>query len=103
MLIFAIGSLLAGFAVVLIAWDLGVRPEMGFPVLFVSLVAVIVGGVGYLPGAAAGGFLLGLAQNWSLWQLSGRWQDVVVFGALLVFLVFRPQGLFGHMLSTRRV
>jgi branched-subunit amino acid ABC-type transport system permease component len=72
-------------------------------VLFVSLVAVIVGGVGYLPGAAAGGFLLGLAQNWSLWQLSGRWQDVVVFGALLVFLVFRPQGLFGHMLSTRRV
>jgi branched-chain amino acid transport system permease protein len=103
MLIFAIGSLLAGFAVVLIAWDLGVRPEMGFPVLFVSLVAVIVGGVGYLPGAAAGGFLLGLTQNLSLWQLSGRWQDVVVFGALLIFLVFRPQGLFGHMLATRRV
>ena len=50
-----------------------------------------------------GGFLLGLTQNLSLWQLSGRWQDVVVFGALLIFLVFRPQGLFGHMLATRRV
>ncbi len=103
MLIFAIGSLLAGFAVSLIAYDLGVRPEMGFPVMFVSLVAVIVGGVGYLPGAAAGAFLLGLLQNLSLWQLSGRWQDVVVFGALLIFLIFRPAGLFGHMLSTRRV
>lgn len=103
MLIFAIGSLLAGFAVSLIAYDLGVRPEMGFPVMFVSLVAVIVGGVGYLPGAAAGAFLLGLLQNLSLWQLSGRWQDVVVFGALLIFLLFRPAGLFGHMLSTRRV
>ena len=76
---------------------------MGFPVMFVSLVAVIVGGVGYLPGAAAGGFLLGLLQNLSLWQLSGRWQDVIVFGALLIFLIFRPQGLFGHMLATRRV
>ena len=102
-LIFAVGSLLAGIAVTLVAFDLGVRPEMGFPVMFVSLVAVIVGGVGYLPGAAAGGFLLGLLQNLSLWQLSGRWQDVIVFGALLVFLIFRPQGLFGHMLATRRV
>ncbi len=103
MLIFAVGSLLAGFAVCLIAYDLGVRPEMGFSVIFVSLVAVIVGGVGYLPGAAAGGFLLGILQNLSLWQLSGRWMDVIVFGALLVFLVFRPQGIFGHLQSTRRV
>jgi branched-chain amino acid transport system permease protein len=103
MLIFAVGSLLAGLAVVLIAFDLGVRPEMGFPVIFVSLVAVIVGGVGYLPGAAAGGFLLGLLQNLSLWQLSGRWMDVIVFGALLIFLIFRPQGIFGHLQATRRV
>jgi branched-chain amino acid transport system permease protein len=102
-LIFAIGSGLAGIAVVLVAYDLGVTPDMGFPVLFVALVAVIVGGVGYLPGAAAGGFLLGLLQKLSLWQLSGRWQDVIVFGALVLFLVFRPEGIFGHMLATRRV
>lgn len=101
--IFALGSALAGLGVVIIAFDLGVRPEMGFSVMFVALVAVIVGGVGYLPGAAAGGFLLGITQSLSLWQLSGRWQDVVVFGALLAFLVFRPQGIFGHMLVTRRV
>jgi len=76
---------------------------LGFTVMFVALVAVIVGGVGYLPGAAAGGFLLGVTQNLSLWQLSGRWQDVVVFGLLLAFLALRPQGIFGHMLVTRRV
>jgi branched-chain amino acid transport system permease protein len=102
-LIFALGSALAGIAVTLVAFDLGVTPDMGFNVLFVALVAVIVGGVGYLPGAAAGGFLLGLLQSLSLWQLSGRWQGVVVFGALVVFLVFRPQGIFGGMLVTRRV
>ena len=102
-LIFALGSALAGIAVVPIAYDLGVRADMGFGVMFAALVAVIVGGVGYLPGAAAGGFLLGVTQSLSLWQLSGRWQDVVVFGALLAFLVFRPEGIFGHMLATRRV
>jgi branched-chain amino acid transport system permease protein len=102
-LIFAIGSALAGVAVVLVAFDFGVTPDMGFSVMFVALVAVIVGGVGYLPGAAAGGFLLGLLQKLSLWQLSGRWQDVIVFGALVVFLVFRPEGIFGHMIATRRV
>ncbi len=102
-LIFALGSALAGIAVVPIAYDLGVRADMGFGVMFAALVAVIVGGVGYLPGAAAGGFLLGVTQSLSLWQLSGRWQDVVVFGALLAFLVFRPEGIFGHLLATRRV
>jgi branched-chain amino acid transport system permease protein len=102
-LIFALGSALAGIAVILVAYDLGVTPDMGFNVMFIALVAVIVGGVGYLPGAAAGGFLLGLMQKLSLWQLSGRWQDVIVFGALIAFLVFRPEGLFGHMLASRRV
>jgi branched-chain amino acid transport system permease protein len=101
-IIFALGSALSGVAVSLIAFDQGVRPEMGFSIMFLILVAVIVGGVGYLPGAAAGGLVLGLLQHLSLWQLSSSWQDVVVFGALVVFLIFRPQGIFGHMLSTRQ-
>ncbi|MFO0986304.1 MAG: branched-chain amino acid ABC transporter permease [Alphaproteobacteria bacterium] len=100
--IFALGSGLAAVAVGLIAFDIGVRPEMGFSTMFVALIAVIVGGVGYLPGAAAGGLLLGVVQHLSLWQLPARWQDIVLFGALIVFLVFRPQGIFGHMLVSRR-
>ncbi len=100
--IFAIGSALAAIAVGLIAFDIGVRPEMGFSTMFIALIAVIIGGVGYLPGAAAGGLLLGVIQHLSLWQLPARWQDIVLFGALIAFLVFRPQGIFGHMLVTRR-
>jgi len=60
-------------------------------------------GDGDIPIRAAGGVLLGVTQNLSLWQLSGRWQDVVVFGLLLAFLALRPQGIFGHMLVTRHV
>jgi branched-chain amino acid transport system permease protein len=102
LVIFALGSALAGVSVAVSSFDVGVRPEMGFSIMFVALIAVIVGGIGYLPGAAAGGVLLGVLQNLSLWPLSSQWQEVVLFGALIAFLVLRPQGLFGHLLVTRR-
>jgi branched-chain amino acid transport system permease protein len=101
-LIFGLGSGLAALAGGLIAFDSGAQPEMGFHIMFVALTAVIVGGVGYLPGAAAGGLIVGLLQNLSLWSFAQRWQDIVVFGALIVFLLVRPQGVFGSMLVTRR-
>jgi branched-chain amino acid transport system permease protein len=102
-LIFGLGSGLAALAGGLIALDSGTQPEMGFHVMFVALTAVIVGGLGYLPGAAAGGLIVGLLQNLSLWPFAQRWQDIVVFGALIAFLLVRPQGVFGSMLVTRRV
>ena len=101
-LIFGLGSGLAAIAGGLIALDSGAEPEMGFHIMFVALTAVIVGGVGYLPGAAVGGLIVGILQMLALWPLSARWQDIVVFGALIVFLLLRPQGVFGAMLATRR-
>jgi branched-chain amino acid transport system permease protein len=100
--IFAIGSGLAAIAAGLISFDSGIRPEMGFSIMFIALVAVILGGIGYLPGAAAGGIIVGLLQNLALWPLSARWQDVVVFGMLIVLLLLRPQGLFGARFAIRR-
>lgn len=101
-LIFTLGSALAGVASCLSSYDLGVRPQVGFSIMFIALVAVIVGGIGYLPGAAAGGMILGLLQQAGLWYLSARWQEVVVFGVLVVFLIVRPQGLFGGRMVVRR-
>ena len=100
--IFAIGSVLAALAAGLMSFDSGIRPTVGISVMFIALVAVIVGGVGYLPGAAAGGMIVGLLQSMALLPLSARWQEVVVFGLVMVLLVVRPQGLFGHFLAVRR-
>jgi branched-chain amino acid transport system permease protein len=100
--IFFIGSVLAAIAAGLISFESGVRPTMGFSIMFIALVAVIIGGIGYLPGAAAGGILVGLLQNLALWPLSARWQDIVVFGVLIVLLLIRPQGLFGSTQVVRR-
>jgi branched-chain amino acid transport system permease protein len=100
--IFFLGSGLAAIAAGLISFEAGVRPTMGFSIMFIALVAVIIGGIGYLPGAAAGGIIVGLLQNLALWPLSASWQDVVVFGALIVLLLIRPQGLFGSKQVVRR-
>ena len=93
---FAIGSGLAAVAAILISFDIDMVPTMGFNALMMGVVAVIIGGMGSIPGAALGGLLLGLAQHLGVWQISSKWQDAIAFVILLFFLAFRPQGFFGR-------
>jgi branched-chain amino acid transport system permease protein len=102
LLVTAIGSALAAVAAILLTWDTGVQPEMGFLIVFYSAVAVVVGGAGYLPGALLGAVAFGLVQQLSIWQLDSKWQNGVVFAVVLLFLALRPQGLFGSRLNVRR-
>jgi branched-chain amino acid transport system permease protein len=101
-LVFAIGSMFAGFAAVLVSFDLGVQPEMGFTTIFVAVVALTVGGIGSLVGAVAGGLLLGLLQQFATWQIDSAWQNGIVFAVLFCFLLVRPQGLFGARSAVRQ-
>lgn len=95
-LIFAIGSLLAGIASILVAADVGVDPWVGMSMLLAGAVAMIVGGVDKWEGAILGGFLLGLLQAVAVWKFSARWQNTVTFIVLILFLLFRPQGILGE-------
>lgn len=92
---FAIGSALAGAAGILVALDVDMTPTMGMNALMMGVVAMIVGGVGSIWGIALGALLLAFAQNIGVWYISSQWQDTIVFGILLVFLLFRPQGFLG--------
>jgi branched-chain amino acid transport system permease protein len=92
---FMLGSMLAGIAAILISFDIDMTPTMGMSALMMGVVAVIIGGVGSIPGAALGGFLLAFAQNFGVWKISSQWQDAIAFVILLVFLLFRPYGFFG--------
>jgi|RhiMetdeSRZDD1v2_1073273.scaffolds.fasta_scaffold98292_6 branched-chain amino acid transport system permease protein len=94
----ALGAGLAGLAAPLTALDTGIALGNGFSVLLLGAVATIVGGVGHLPGAGLAAFGLGIVQNLSVYVLSPQWQDAVVFVVLGVFLIARPQGLFGELL-----
>ena len=92
---FALGSALAAVAAILISYDTDMTPIMGMNALMMGVVAVIIGGVGSIPGAALGGFLLAFAQNFGVWKIASQWQDAIAFIVLLVFLLLRPNGFFG--------
>lgn len=97
-LVFALGSALAGAAAILTALDVGIDPNVGMPALLIASVALIIGGVGNFYGAMLGGFLIGLLQGLVIWKFSARWTDALTFALLILFLLFRPQGLIGRRL-----
>jgi branched-chain amino acid transport system permease protein len=60
------------------------------------VVALIIGGVGRFEGPLLGGFLLGILQALVVWKFSSRWVEAITFAVLIVFLIFRPQGILGE-------
>jgi branched-chain amino acid transport system permease protein len=100
---FAIGSALVAPAAILFTLDKGATPDMGVTAVLMASIAVIVGGMGSLPGAALGGLIIGLARNWGVWVLPSEWQSAIAFGILVVVIVFRPTGLFGVKLMKAEV
>lgn len=99
---FAIGSFLAAVASIMISFDTDMTPTMGFNALMMAVVAVIVGGINSLPGAALGGLLIGLAQNLGVAFLPSKWQDTIVFVILIVFLLFKPYGILGKTINNEQ-
>ena len=95
-LVALLGSGLGALSAVCVACDVGVTPEMGLTAVVTGAVAVVVGGVGSLPGTALGGLLLGLLQSLLRFNLAARWEEALTFGVLLLVLLFRPRGLFGR-------
>jgi branched-chain amino acid transport system permease protein len=96
-MVFALGSLLTATSSLLTAVDVGFDPHGGLSVLMTSVVAVVVGGAGSFGGAAWGALLLGAIQGLVIWKMPAKWQDCITFVCLLLFLVFRPQGLLSRM------
>lgn len=93
--VFAAGSAMAAVAAVLQGLDVGMDPLIGMPALLNGAVAVIIGGIGIFEGAALGALLLGTVQSLVVWQMSARWQDLITFLVLILFLLLRPEGILG--------
>jgi len=91
--VFATASALAGTAGVFTAYDTGLVPTTGLDFLFITLVAVILGGTrNVLIGAALGSVVLGLATGFAGF-FAPAWVTVVVFALLILLLIGRPAGL----------
>ena len=76
------------------------EPNLGSQVLFLIFTTVVLGGIGSAYGALVAGLVLGLAMDLSTWSgffggLDARFKPVLAFAALILLLLYRPQGLFG--------
>jgi len=96
-LTFALGSSLAAAAAVLVAMDKHViRPDMGTTYGLKAFVAAVLGGIGSIPGAVAGGFLLGVSETLVSGYLASTYRDAIAFTILILVLLVKPAGLLGR-------
>jgi branched-chain amino acid transport system permease protein len=91
-----LGMGLAGFGGMLIGLDTSIDPLTGFNVMLSVFAAAVVGGLGSIPGAVAGAFIVGIGEELSVILLSPAYRSAVGFLAILVVLSFRPRGLLGE-------
>ena len=92
-IVFFIGAMYAAFAGILTGQDIAIQPRMGLELLLKGWIASVVGGIGNLYGAIVGGFLLGVVEQFGIWDIAGEWQEGVALVLLVLFLAFWPKGI----------
>ena len=93
---FIIGSSLAAIGGILIASHIGqINFYIGFIAGIKAFTAAVLGGIGSIPGAVLGGFVLGLTESFATGYVSSDYEDVFAFSLLVLILIFKPSGLLG--------
>lgn len=101
-LTFAIGSALAGLGGVMIGmYYSNVSPLMGATPGLKSFIAAVVGGIGSIPGAMVGGYLIAILEAVVTFLGGSRYKDAVVYALLIIVLLVKPSGLFGKRQSEK--
>ena len=101
---FFVGGALAGAAG--LVWGLYInsgRFLMGFEAGLMAFTAAVLGGIGNIGGAVLGAFTIGMLRSMSDGYIGGEWTRVVIFGILILLLVFRPSGILGSTQAVEKV
>ncbi|PZR66031.1 MAG: branched-chain amino acid ABC transporter permease [Solirubrobacterales bacterium] len=94
---FALGGMMAGAGGLIYAlYQTNIWFFQGFRAGLFAFTAAVMGGIGNLRGAVAGGLIIGCVQQISDNRFGSQWTEAIVFGYLILVMVFKPQGLFGE-------
>lgn len=95
-LTFALGSALGALGGVFYAMQYSnIGPTLGVMPGLKAFIAAVFGGIGNIGGAMLGGYLIGIIETMVKAYISSKWVDAIVFGLLIVILLFKPSGLLG--------
>ncbi len=100
-LTWVLACVLAGIAGLLLSPMWFIDVGLGDSLALKAFAAAIIGGFGSIPGAVVGGIAVGLTEVLGASFISSAYKDAIVFGLMILFLVFRPQGLFGERVADR--
>ena len=101
-LTFIVGSALAAAAGVMFTMYNGqTRFDVGYTAGMAAFTAAVLGGIGNIPGAMLGGFLIGLVEDLTAYYLGADWKYVAVFAVLITVLIVRPRGLLGERVADK--
>ncbi len=93
---FALGSALAGLAGILVGiYYNSIQATMGTAPGLKAFIAAVVGGIGSIPGAMIGGYLIGILETLVTYMGGAMYKDAVVYGLLIIILLVLPSGLLG--------
>ena len=99
---FLLGGALAGAAGMITLYYLNsARFQMGFRFGLFAFTAAVLGGIGNLAGAVLGGFTIGLVWAMSDGYIKAQWTTTVIFGILVIMMIFRPSGLLGEQTADK--
>ena len=92
---FIIAGIFAGISGILIGLEQNLYPRMSVLIIVKGFISSVVGGINSVPGAVVGGLFIGIVENLGIWFLPSGYKDVISFSILLLFLLFRPNGILG--------
>lgn len=99
---FALGAALAGAGGVLYASAYPqIDPTMGTMPGLKAFVAAVLGGIGSVPGAMLGGYILGIAETLTKGFLSSQFADAISFSILIIILLVKPTGIMGEKVKLK--
>jgi branched-chain amino acid transport system permease protein len=101
MITFIYSAVLGGLAGILVAPILFVSIQMGSTIALKAFAATIIGGFGDVAGAIIGGLALGIIETFGAAYVSVPYKDGFAFLVLVLFLIFRPQGIFGERVAEK--
>ncbi|MGH7335778.1 MAG: branched-chain amino acid ABC transporter permease [Candidatus Rokuibacteriota bacterium] len=99
LLTFGLSAALAAAAAVLVSPLFNIFPDMGAGLTLKAFAAVVAGGLGYVNGAIAASFLIGVSEALAGSYVSYAYKDAIAFLIMIAVLLWRPQGLFGRRLG----
>lgn len=94
-LTFGLGAAITGLAGSMVVAFRDVEPVMGLPYTIIAFCVVVLGGMGYIPGALIGGLILGVVGSLATMLLTAGWSIAITFFLLYLMLLFRPAGITG--------